>query len=421
MASVNQMSYWMSTASDIVTRQWHLFLPIAILFSSVIFLGWRSSLIEGNEDNSDSNNTVAEIMDKEYVTEVPFHVGEVRVSRIFVHPIKSCRGTSVSEARFTPTSLESGCNVSSNIGLNSVHQNDRKWCIVDAQTNAIITAREFPKMVLIIPRLDVDSSSPHGGNLTISFPKESGCSEFKVPIAPTPDMLRKWEVLEDCKMHRIFVMDGYISQSISSSPDTPTKTLSKYFGKPVHLLMKGPTPRECPPTSAFPDLKATALYADAYPLLVASEESLSEFQRIVQGFASKGKEAAIGGLDHGRWSKGKVEMERFRPNIVLKGAGVPFAEDFWRTVVLHSSNSTANSELTLLSKCTRCLLPNVDVHTGVRDAAVPLKVLLKFRMGKDRENMKAACFGCNGMLDKTGVVKVGDLVTIKEWTDLEGV
>ncbi|CCM01440.1 uncharacterized protein FIBRA_03492 [Fibroporia radiculosa] len=449
MARVDQMSCWVSTASDIVAGQWHLFLPVAILCSSLIFLPWRSSPAEKNKGDVDSDSTVAGIIDKEYVTEVPFHVGEVRVSRIFVHPIKvqlprdvsvagsfhahksrgerdstiDCRKPHKKPLRSSAALplRQSGSGVSSNIGLNSVHQNDRKWCIVDAQTKAIITAREFPKIVLIIPRLDVDSSSSHGGSLTISFPKESGCSEFSVPIAPTPDMLRKWEVLEGCKMHRVIVMDGYVSQSISSPPHTPTKTLSEYFGKPVHLLMKGPTPRECVPTSAFPDLKATALYTDGYPLHVASEESLAEFQRVVQGFASKGQDAAIGGLDHERWSKGAVEMERFRPNIVFKGAGVPFAEDFWRTVVLHSSGPTASSELTLLSKCTRCLLPNVDAHTGVRDAAVPLKVLFKFRMGKARENTKGACFGCNGMLDRSGVVKVGDLVTVKEWTDLGGV
>ncbi|RPD64568.1 hypothetical protein L227DRAFT_560439 [Lentinus tigrinus ALCF2SS1-6] len=40
---------------------------------------------------------------------VPFDIGDTRVSKILVHPIKSCRGTSVTESRYSPEGLERTC------------------------------------------------------------------------------------------------------------------------------------------------------------------------------------------------------------------------------------------------------------------------------------------------------------------------
>lgn len=133
--------------------------------------------------------------------------------------------------------------------------------------------------------------------------------------------------------------------------------------------------------------------------------------------ARKGEAAAIGGLDHARWSKDAVDMERFRPNIVFKGAGVPFAEDFWREVLIGNTSPP----ITLVAKCARCLLPNVDTERGTRDAAVPYKILMKTRTGKDLLDLSKPCFGCNGVFGGEGVVRVGDFVTVKKWADANGV
>ena len=73
--------------------------------------------------------------------------------------------------------------------------------------------------------------------------------------------------------------------------------------------MKGPEPRACPPTAAFPALEASALYHDAYPLHVASEESIAEFERVLRKLAAS-QDVNIGGLDRERWLKGAVVIDR---------------------------------------------------------------------------------------------------------------
>lgn len=342
-------------------------------------------------------------------TEVPFEIGEVHVTKIYVHPIKSCRGTSVEEVRYDPEGLE----------------NDRKWCIIDAQKRTILTARGFANMVLITPRLEPDPSSAYGGQLVVSFPEGSGCESFAVPIEPTPDMLRSWELIEDAVMHGAYHVDGYVCQSLSGPYNTPSTVLSTYLGRDVHLMIKGPTPRTVPPALDYPDLQDTAKLQDGYPLLVASDESLVAFRHVVKDVAQKGEEAGVRGFDQKRWSEGTVEMERFRPNIVFGGAGVPFAEDYWRRIAISSPKPTdserAELKITLISKCARCLLPNVDTVTGVRDAAVPYKVLMTFRTGKDPRDFSKPCFGVNGIIDGHGMVRVGDVVTVREWAGPEGV
>jgi len=171
----------------------------------------------------------------------------------------------------------------------------------------------------------------------------------------------------------------------------------------VHLVFKGPNPRLADPTPSFPHLKTTVKIQDMYPLLVLSEESTKMVDAEVQ--------SRIGtqGIDE-RWREENVAIERFRPNIVFKGGG-PFAEDQWEEICIGSEGTPS---ITLVSKCTRCLLPNVNPQTGERDNAVPFKVLMKFRTGLDPKHMLKPCVGCNGVPAGDGVIAVGDDVYIKK-------
>ncbi|KAH8101764.1 hypothetical protein BXZ70DRAFT_74753 [Cristinia sonorae] len=170
------------------------------------------------------------------------------VSQIWVFPIKSCRGTSVQQARLSPVGF----------------QYDRKWSIVTAQDHNVISLRAYPQLTHIIPQIQEDPNSPFGGLLIVQVPsgENDGVTHtFSVPLNPPPDMLESWDYLEDVmplwfKAH----MDGYICQSISGDSRSPSAILSKFLKKDVLLVMKGPQDRSCPRSEMFPDLKATMTY-----------------------------------------------------------------------------------------------------------------------------------------------------------------
>lgn len=134
-----------------------------------------------------------------------------------------------------------------------------------------------------------------------------------------------------------------------------------------------------------------------------------------------------------------LALSRFRPNIVLKGAGA-FAEDVWEEISIGGDDGNDESmDISLVSKCARCLvsaifdentlsitlivliplfplrqLPNVHPETGIRDKAVPFKVLMKFRSNVDPRMKMQPCMGVNGVPAASGVVKVGQWVEVKK-------
>ena len=80
------------------------------------------------------------------------------IGALWVFPIKSCAGISVTEARLLPTGLEW----------------DRAWMVVDPD-GQFITQREVAYMVLVQPRID----TAHGV-LRVGFP---GQPELSLPLA----------------------------------------------------------------------------------------------------------------------------------------------------------------------------------------------------------------------------------------------
>ncbi|KAI0036616.1 MOSC N-terminal beta barrel domain-containing protein [Vararia minispora EC-137] len=329
--------------------------------------------------------------------------GSVTIAKILVHPIKSCRGISVQETRFTPSGLE----------------HDRTWCIIDAKNHQILTARQIPKagMVLIVPKVAENPDDPSNSRLEVSFPPGSDCSTFSVPLRPSQETLGSWQSVDDCTVHAWMGLDGYVCQPSDTKlpPALCSDILSKYIGRPVHLIFKGPRIRATRPTLNFPDLSVPFQYQDGYPLLVVSQESFEGVKDMAKDWRSEqpiiDKEVAKH-ID-------SLIVERFRPNIVTRGSGKPFAEDMWRKITIAPPSSPEDAlAFDLVSKCGRCMLPNVDPRTGQRNMSVPSKPLGKFRKGLDPANLDYSCFGCNAVPQGSGVLRVGDIVSVKQWADV---
>ena len=99
-------------------------------------------------------------------------------------------------------------------------------------------------------------------------------------------------------------VDGYVCESVGPAPaDSPTTTLSKYFGKSVRLMYKGPRPRAVLPPVTFPDLKANTIYQDLYALLLLSEESLDQIHDKTREYVG-----VLGVAEN--WDTDKIKIEQ---------------------------------------------------------------------------------------------------------------
>jgi uncharacterized protein YcbX len=121
-------------------------------------------------------------------------------------------------------------------------------------------------------------------------------------------------------------------------------------------------------------------FADAAPLLLATEASLADLNRR---------------LEH------PVSMSRFRPNVTIDGVE-PWAEDHWRRIRI------GQVEFEITHRCARCVVTTIDQQTGVKDPqGEPLKTLAAFRRDE-----KGIYFGQNLIPRGTGPIRVGDPVEI---------
>ncbi|KIO24191.1 hypothetical protein M407DRAFT_103277 [Tulasnella calospora MUT 4182] len=283
----------------------------------------------------------------------------LQITKILVHPIKSCKGTSVQEARYAPDGLEY----------------DRRLVIVDAKTHVAITARNISEMLLIDPKVLVDESDPYGGKIEVSFPADSECEPFNFPLRPTQDLLETWPMVDNAAVWRSN-NDGYVVQSLDPDatygPDTPSETLSNFLGRNVLLVFKGPRLRWVAPTTNFPQLKATAAFQDGYPILVATDSSLEDIAKRVRSAANAEGDGEdtfqIYGLDKEVWKEKEFAMERFRPNIVIGGEGLlAYDEERWEEIEVGQHHG----KMLLVSLCHRCQVPNIDVETAEPDSSVP--------------------------------------------------
>ena len=116
--------------------------------------------------------------------------------------------------------------------------------------------------------------------------------------------------IESCSLFKVVEVDGYICEALDPASPSPSEVLSEYFGRPVHLVVKGPKRRTCNPTQTFPDLDASAVYHDGFPLLVTSDESLEKVGEEINRWADgEVNGESIGGIDD-MWKTSRVPIER---------------------------------------------------------------------------------------------------------------
>lgn len=307
----------------------------------------------------------------------PKKKSELSVSSITFYPIKSCRGVSVTSARLDRMGVAW----------------DRRFMVIGAESKTFLTQRQYPKMALVAPRFE-DSQ----GKTWETTPENP---DFLVVSAPNmPDLripLRGMDAKEgekgdgewfsgeavDAKLWNDVISGQYVGAEAD-------KWFSQYIGTEVRLVATWPGLKHKRSLPRTYDLAPTgshieAAFADGFPLLIANEASLMELNRRVDT---------------------PVEMDNFRPNIVIKGAA-PFAEDFWRRISIED-NLGKPVVLEVVKHCSRCAIPNVDPATGERRAdGEPTLTLRTFRGVRD-----GVYFGQNCLHLSNGTLSVGAPVEV---------
>lgn len=274
------------------------------------------------------------------------------LSGINRYPIKSCRGHAVEEAVVEPWGLAG----------------DRRWMLVDDE-GLVVTAREHPQLVLVTPEPDADGllvRAPDADPLLVRTPDGSALTDVRVfssevAAAPASDEAHAW--------------------------------FSKVVGEPVRLVyLDDPTRRR--PNPAYSKEGDRVSFADGYPLLLATEESLDALNELI----------AEGPRAH----EGPVSMTRFRPNLVVSGAPA-WAEDGWRVVRIGPASFRA------VKACDRCVFTTIDPDTANKGKE-PLTTLARCRRWDGK-----TWFAINLIPDSPGTtLRLDDQIEIVEQRRTDG-
>jgi uncharacterized protein YcbX len=262
----------------------------------------------------------------------------IQLSNLTYYPIKACRGFDVPESQVERMGLA----------------NDRRMMVVTPE-GEFLTQREHPKLALVTPTLGNDSvtlSAPNFASLRVEIQKSGA-----------PVLVDIW------KSKGVHAID---------QGNKAAGWFSEWLGVPVRLVhVDEQFKRKLNPDYAVSDEDHTG-FADGYPILVISEESLADLNSKLST---------------------PLPMNRFRPNMVVKGCE-PFAEDGWKRI------RVGGIEMALVKPCPRCVVTTIDKET-LEKSKEPLKTLSKYRTQEG-----GTMFGMNVIPLGEGEIKVGMNVEI---------
>jgi uncharacterized protein YcbX len=258
----------------------------------------------------------------------------VRIRSLHAHPVKSCAGIALDEATVLDTGLE----------------HDRIWVVVD-ESGTFVSQRELPRMALV-------RTAFKGGEVVLRAP---GMLALHLALDA---------VVDPC---RVTVWRDNVEAW--DMGDLAAQWFSDLLGRRLRLARFDPERPRIADRRWTGATEVPYAFADAFPLLVASQASLDELNR------------RLGAAAHA-----PVTMERFRPNLVLDGLDA-HGEDFVDRLGFDGPDGAV--ELRLVKPCARCTIPDVDPATGATGHAVA-DTLAGYRA--DRRLDGALTFGMNAIV-----------------------
>ncbi|SEG32805.1 hypothetical protein SAMN05444920_102598 [Nonomuraea solani] len=270
----------------------------------------------------------------------------MKLGSIHFYPVKSTAGHEVAAAEVEPWGLAG----------------DRRYLVV-GERGTLLTARDEPRLLACVARLDGDEltlTGPHAPPLRVV----PGTVRSEVSVWRTP------VELTDCG-------------------DAAAEWLSGLVGQRARLKWLD-DPARRPVDPAYGRAGDRVSLADGYPLLLTTTASLARLNDWIVETA----------LERGEEPPKPLPMHRFRPNVVIDGAGTPFAEDEWKRL------RVGEVEFRVTKGCDRCVLTTIDTAT-YQKGKEPIRTLARHR----RRDGKV-WFGINLIPDGRGRIVQGDPVTI---------
>jgi len=293
-----------------------------------------------------------------------------KVSKLFIYPVKSCKGVEVGTFTAGQHAAENGDLV------------DRQLMVVDNKKK-LVTARKFPNMVLIEVSVKDDV-------LTLTYP---GMECVQVNIAVKDDMENGYDVFgELCQGVDLGDEVGvWLSDVILNDEDGGLRLIchpkmsSSRPNKTANIVSPNMRPEDRP------------YFADTFAYMMLSKASIEGLNKLL--------------------NEENVDMEveetRFRPNILIEGDFPEFSEDKWPSLKI------GDVIFRNVRVCDRCVFTSVDPFMGDKHPQQePLKTLRKYRSAVEEDEKKiwgsSPFFGVFLAADNKGSIKTGDSIFISQ-------
>jgi len=282
--------------------------------------------------------------------------GAITVTGLHAYPVKSCAGISFAEADISPRGL----------------RHDRDFMIV-GEDHAFISQRQVPELALIVPTLGP-------GAMTLTAP---GMTPIQIALEGEPDE----GALVNATVHGNPVVGQHVGGELD---DWFTSFLPAYRENRRYrfLRVRADMPRRIKELYRLPDASNQIGFADGQPILLATEPSLARLNEEMSE---------------------PVPMNRFRPNIVVDGPGLPaYDEDHW--IELRIGAMTAF----VVKACDRCAIPDVDQDTAQTGKEVRRALTTRRGVNAHDETNRGVFFAQNlNHVPAPGLtIRVGDPVAV---------
>ncbi|KAK7213936.1 hypothetical protein V2G26_021114 [Clonostachys chloroleuca] len=289
------------------------------------------------------------------VTSIKAREHGLEVTQLYVYPVKGIRGCPLTKARLGPYGFEG----------------DRTFSLqkVNRDKNGNVSYETM--LIGFHLKLALFSASVNyeNGQVTIRWTRNKSDDSVDFPLKPSLDGRKTIETNLHSSKAKAYDMGDELSQWFSDRLGDEVRLV--YIGNESREVRGSLAPHSSnalkkasfikriknffPPWSHPPE---RLVFSDLAQYLVVTEESNKEVSsRLDEGYS--------------------MDITKFRPNIVVRGASKPFAEDFWGELTF-----AGGVHMSLTANCFRCQSITVDYETGktaTDDRGMVWKKLNKYR------------------------------------------